>query len=217
MPRERRSRDDMRSAIAVHAARLMAQDGIEDYGLAKKKAARHLGMPDARNLPTNDEVDAAVREYQDIYLKDEQSHRVKCLRSSAVRVMREMEVFTPHLTGSVLSGIAGPFAGVRLQLFVDNPKTVELFLLDRGISYRVSQVRLYAGHEARVLPVFTVEFEGVEVEMTVLDVRDLRMPVRATPDGRSIDRARLATVEAMLGQDDQEDASRIQRAASSAK
>jgi hypothetical protein len=199
MSRER-GRDDARSAIAVQAARLMAEDGIEDYGLAKRKAAKQLGMPDARRLPNNDEIDAALREYQGIYQSDDQRLRIRLLRDRAVSNMRELAAFNPHLTGSVLSGIAGPYATIQLQLYTDNMKAVELFLIDSGIAYRTAQTRLYAGSELRTLPVFTIDDEGTEIELTVLETRDLRAPVRATPEGRVIERARLQTVEALLDQ-----------------
>lgn len=194
-----RGRDDTRSAIAVHAARLMAQDGIEDYGLAKRKAAKQLGVPDSSRLPNNDEIDAALREYQDIYRSDGQHQRIRALREQAIRAMRELAVFDPHLTGSVLSGIAGPYAVVHLQLFTDNPKAVELFLIDRKMPYKTSQSRLYAGHEPRLVPVFSIIVEGTDIELTVFDSRDLRAPVRATAEGRVIERARLPAVAALLG------------------
>lgn len=199
MSRER-VRDDARSAIAVQAARLMAEDGIEDYGLAKRKAARQLGMPDARRLPNNDEIDAALREYQGIYQSGDQHQRIRLLREQAVDSMRELAVFNPHLTGSVLSGIAGPYATIHLQLYADNAKAVELFLIGRGVAYRTGQTRLYAGSELRTLPVFTIDDEGAEIELTVLESRDLRVPVRATAEGRVIERARLQAVEALLNQ-----------------
>ncbi len=199
MSRER-GRDDMRSAIAVQAARLMAQDGIEDYGLAKRKAARQLGIPDARRLPNNDEIDAARREYQDIYRAGDQDQRVRKLREQAVRAMRELAAFDPHLTGPVLSGMAGPYAAIRLQLFTDNVKAVELFLIDRNIAYRAGQSRLYAGHELRVLPVFSITDADADIELAVLDVRDLRAPLRATVGGRIIEHARLPVVAALLDQ-----------------
>ena len=100
MSRER-GRDDARSALAVPAARLMAEDGIEDYGLAKRKAAKQLGMHDTRRLPNNAEIDAALREYQVIYQPDDQRQRTQLLREQAVDTMRELEDFNPHLTGSV--------------------------------------------------------------------------------------------------------------------
>ncbi len=197
MPRER-SRDDTRRAIAVRAARLMAQDGIEDYGLAKRKAAKQMGLPESGKLPTNDEIDVALREYQGIYQGDAQAQRIRELRQHAVKVMRELMDFDPHLTGSALSGIAGPYASIHLQLFADNIKAVELLLINRDIAYKTTQTRLYAGQEVRVLPVFTITDDGIEVELTVFELRDLRMPARATPEGRTIERARLAAVQNLL-------------------
>ena len=197
MARER-GRDDTRSAIAVHAARLMVQDGIEDYGLAKRKAAKQLGIPDSSRLPNNDEIDAALREYQDIYRSDDQEQRIRLLREQAVRAMRELAAFDPHLTGSVLSGMAGPYAVIHLQLFTDNVKAVELFLIDRNMPYKTGQSRLYAGHEPRVLPVFSINVEGTDIELTVFESRDLRAPVRATAEGRVIERVRMPAVAALL-------------------
>jgi len=199
MSRER-GRDDARSAIAVQAARLMARDGIENYGHAKRKAAKQLGMPGTGRLPNNDEIDAALREYQGIYQGDDQTLRIRALREQAVRVMRDLSAFNPHLTGSVLSGTAGPYAAIHLQLFTDNAKAVELYLIDRKISYRTGQSRLYAGHEPRVLPVFSVTDNGADIELMVLDSRDLRVSLRATPEGRAIERAKLRAVENLLGQ-----------------
>jgi len=197
MSRER-GRDDTRSAIAAHAARLMVQDGIEDYGLAKRKAARQLGMPDARRLPNNDEIDAARREYQEIYRGEDQDRRIRALRGQALDAMRELAAFDPHLTGSVLSGMAGPYADIQLQLFTDNAKAVELFLIDRNIPYRTGQARLYAGHEPRVFPLFIITGGETEIELTVFDTRYLRAPLRATAEGRVIERVRLPAVAALL-------------------
>jgi len=197
MSRER-GRDDTRRAIAVHAARLMAQDGIEDYALAKRKAAKLLGILDARRLPNNDEIDAALREYRDIYQGETHNLRIRQLRGQAARAMREFADFDPHLTGSVLSGVAGPYAVIHLLLFADNPKAVELLLIDRGMAYKTGQSRLYAGQELRVPPVFSLEGEDAAIEITVLETRDLRAPMRASAEGRIIDRARLAAVETLL-------------------
>lgn len=67
------------------------------------------------------------------------------------------------------------------------------------MSYRTGQTRLYAGGELRLLPVFTIDDQGTEIEMTVLETRDLRAPVRATAEGRVIERAKLQVVEELLG------------------
>jgi hypothetical protein len=196
--RRESGRNDTRNRIAHLAARLMAEDGIEDYALAKRKAARQAGMRDASELPTNEEVDEALKLYQEIYHESEHRHRLQVLRGTAVRAMRELASFQPYLTGSVLSGNAGKYAGVNLMLHTDNGKAVELYFIDRGIPYQASQTRLYAGPEARVVPVYTVNDEGVDVEITVLSPLDLRGPVRTSPEGKAIERAKLAIVERLL-------------------
>jgi hypothetical protein len=199
MPRDP-GRNDRRSRIAHLAARLMAEDGIEDYALAKRKAARQAGAPDTRELPTNDEIDAELKTYRLIYHREEHGNRLRELRETALRAMRELAQFDPHLTGSVLNGNAGKYADINLQLYTDNAKAVELFLIDRGIPYHAAQSRLYAGADPQTVPVYTVVDDGTEIELTVLASRDLRGPVRTSPEGKAIERARLPAVELLLAQ-----------------
>jgi hypothetical protein len=197
MPRES-LRNDRRSLIAHAAARMMAEDGIEDYGLAKRKAARQVGSPDTRELPTNEEIDEALRTYRQIYHADEHRDRLRRLRGAALRAMRELDRFNPHLTGSVLSGSAGQYADIDLQLFTDSPKAVELYLIDHGIPYRTSQCRLYCGAESLTVPVYTLEDDGTEIGLTVLSPREMRGSLRASPEGKNIERAKLQAVEQLL-------------------
>ena len=194
------ARNDTRSRIAHFAARLMAEDGIEDYALAKRKAARQVRASDSRQLPTNEEVDAALRAYQQLYYEDEHRTRLQQLREKAVRAMRELAHFSPHLTGSVLNGNAGKYADINLQLFTENAKSVEHYLLDRRIPYKTTQSRLYAGDAPCVVPVFTVNDDGTEIELTVLSLRDQRGPLKTSAEGKPIERARLETVEILLSE-----------------
>src|SRR5262245_6214072 len=151
------ARNDTRSRIAHLAARLMAEDGVEDYALAKRKAARQAGLPDTRELPTNEEIADALKVYNEIYHGDEHRDRLRELREKAVDAMREFEAFQPYLTGSVLNGNAGKYADINLQLFTDNEKAVELRLIDLDIPYKATQVRLYAGEAPLTAPVYTLD------------------------------------------------------------
>ncbi len=199
MPRES-GRNDVRSHIAHLAARLMAEDGIEDYALAKRKAARQAGVPETRDLPGNQEIEAALKLYREIHQPDTHRAQLRELRLTAIRAMREMIRFNPYLTGTVLSGNAGKYADVNLQLFTDNAKAVELFLIDRGIPYRATQTRLYAGDQPRTVPVFTITDGGIEIELAVLSSQDLRVPLRTSVEGRTIDRAKFEAVEKLLAE-----------------
>ena len=199
MPRET-GRNDRRSQIAHLAARLMAEDGIEDYALAKRKAARQAGLAATRELPTNEEIDAALKLYQEIYHEVEHRGRLRALREQAVRAMRELVEFQPYLTGSVLNGNAGKYADINLQLYTDNVKAVELYFIDRRIPYRAAQARIYAAEEPRTVPVYTVHDDGIDIEITVLSTRDLRVPVKTSLDGKAIERAKLPAVEQLLNE-----------------
>lgn len=197
MPKDR-SRNDERSRIAHLAARLMVEDGIEDYAAAKRKAARQAGLSDARQLPGNEEIEAALRSYQSLYHADTHRERLRELRSHALDVMRDLERFNPYLTGSVLSGSAGKYADINIQLYTDDAKGVELFLIDRDIPYRAAQCRVYCGDGARTVPLFIIDDDGTEIQLAVLALDDLRVPVRATPEGKPVERARAPAVAALL-------------------
>jgi hypothetical protein len=195
-----RARNDTRARIAHLAARIMAEDGVEDYGLAKKKAARQAGIADARQLPGNDEIDAALRAYRDIYQADHHRAQLAELREIAVRAMTELERFNPHLVGNVLSGIAGKYAGIQLQLFTDEIKAVELFLIDLGADYEADQTSLYSGDTRITVPLFTVNDDGIEIEIAVLSPRDARLPLKTSLAGKAIERAKLSAVEELLSE-----------------
>jgi hypothetical protein len=193
-----RTRNDERSRIAHLAARLMAEDGIEDYAVAKRKAARQAGVSDTRQLPTNEEIDAALRTHQALYGGDEHVGRLRELRTRAVEVMQDLARFNPYLTGSVLSGNAGKYADVNLQLYTDHGKDVELFLINHDVPYRAEERRLWCGESQRTLPAFILDDDGLEVELIVFELDDLRNPVRTSPEGKPIERARPEAVQALL-------------------
>jgi hypothetical protein len=193
-----RNRNDERSRIAHFAARLIAEDGIEDYAAAKRKAARQAGVPDTRQLPTNEEIDEALRTHQTLYGGDVHLARIRELRTCALEVMKELARFNPYLAGSVLSGTAGKYADINLHLYTDEGKDVELFLLNRGIGYRAGERRLWCGDTLRTFPAFTVDYHGIEVELIVFARDDVRRPVRTNPEGKALERARPEAVEALL-------------------
>jgi hypothetical protein len=113
----------------------MAEEGISDYGAAKRKAARSLGAGEGEALPTNDEIETELRAWQSLYQEDEQRERVRDLRTTALEVMQLLAEFNPYLTGGALDGTAGRYSAVELDLFADSSKDVEIALLSHGISY----------------------------------------------------------------------------------
>lgn len=198
MPRDNGNSREMRSRIAHLAARLMAVDGIDEYALAKRKAARQMGAPDTRNLPTDDEVEQALHSYQQLYQADEQKARLAHLRRSARGMMALLSQFHPHLSGPVLSGSAGKYADVDILLFTDSVKDVEMFLINRQVDYRSGERRLFVGDQAETIPHFSISTEEADFEVSVFSPHDLRRPLRASAEGRPFERAGIESVDALL-------------------
>jgi hypothetical protein len=198
MARRSNRQTDMRARIAAAAARIMAEDGVDDFALAKRKAARQLGAADTHALPRNDEIEAELRAYRTLYQADEHPHVIDELRRVAFEVMQALERFSPYLTGAVLSGLAGPYAEIELQLFPDSAKEVEIFLLDRGVSFTTSEARRYSGDRARAVSLISLDWEGFPVRLSVFDPRDERVALKTSQAGRVMDRAGIAEVSAIL-------------------
>lgn len=188
----------MRARIAAAAARLMAEDGIEDFALAKRKAVRQLGAEDTQSLPKNEEIEEELRAYQALYQGEEQRNRVQYLREQALSAMRLLSQFRPYLAGAVLKGTAGRYSDIDLQLFTDDSKEVELFLLNRNIPYDIADQRHFAGDRLRAVPVLKLNWQGVPVNLAIYDSKDERGTLKATFAGRPIERAGVQAVTQLL-------------------
>lgn len=184
----------MRRNIAALAARLMAEDGIDDYGLAKRKAARQLGAPETEALPNNAEIEAELRAYQAFYQEDELRERLREMRRTAVDAMRLLAPFRPYLTGSVLDGTAGRYAAIELEAFPDSAKEVEIFLLNHGIKFDQNEPRR-GGPEVPEC-VLTFDSGDFPVRLSLYEPDAERSQKRR--NGRPSERARLPTVESLL-------------------
>lgn len=138
--------------IALAAAALVVDEGL-DYGQAKKRALKALGLPPRTALPDNDLVEAAVREQIALFHADTQPAELRALRELARVWMERLAEFQPLLGGAVWHGTANRLSDIYLQLFTDDPKAVELALINRGVEYEARTVPGLHGHEVEALTV----------------------------------------------------------------
>ena len=100
MSRNRPRQNGMRAAIAAAAARLMAEGGIDNFALAKRKAAKQLGATiNRRCLETTRSRPSCAAADLELYQNEEHPDRIRELRTVALSVMRELAEFSPYLTG----------------------------------------------------------------------------------------------------------------------
>ena len=192
-------RDNLRRSIALEAARIIAEEGITDYLLAKRKAAQRLGASDLPGLPKNAEVEEALSERLRLFDGDSHGDRLRSLRSIARQIMQVLEEFQPRLVGSVLSGTVTDHSDVSLHLFADAPESVALKLMERAVPYELTERRLrYVTDRTESFPCYRFVADEIGVEGTVFPLIGMRQAPCCPIDGRPMRRAGLAEVESLL-------------------
>src|SRR5215470_16753790 len=192
--------ENLRRALAQEAARIMAEHGIRDFFIAKRKAAERLGVSDGSAvLPKNTEIESALAEYQRLFGGDSHVESLHAQRRAALSAMRYLREFEPRLVGPVLSGTATEHSEVQLHLFTDSAESVAIKLLDEGIPHEVTERRVRMNAE-RVLAYPGVRFEVDDqpIEATVFPTDGIRQAPVSPVDGRPMRRASKLEVEALL-------------------
>lgn len=189
-----------RERIVQAAARIMAEEGVKDYFLAKQKAADRLGVArNSPNLPRNAEIEVALAAYQRLFLADIQPTQLRRMREIACEAMHFFRSFHPRLVGPVLSGLADYHSEIALHLFAESLEQVVLHLTDAGIPHHLEERRLRMGiREQRPFPMLRFLVDGVPIAAVVFDVDFIRQAPVSPTTGRPMERASLAHVQHLL-------------------
>jgi hypothetical protein len=191
--------DALRRTLAVEAARLMAEHGIDDFGFAKRKAAERFGTFEGAVLPSNAEVEAALQEYQRLFEADSHGETLYVLRQTAVTAMELLADFTPRLVGPVLTGTATRNTEVQLHLFAERAEAVTIRLLDTAIPHELVERRVKVRADEWVLtPAVRLTVDDIPVDALVFGRDGQRQAPLSPTDGRPLRRANIDEVRALL-------------------
>jgi len=191
--------DLLRQAVAEEAARVMREQGIDDFLLAKRKAAERLGVTDASILPRNTEIEAALVAHQRLFGADRHETELAAMRRSALEAMRLMSDFQPRLVGPVLNGTASAHSEINLHLFTDSPEAVSIRLEERGVPHEVLERRLrYERDRVVSYPALRFVAGRQTVDAVVFPLDGIRQAPSSPVDGKPMRRASAAEVEALL-------------------
>jgi len=189
----------MRQQLAQEAARLIAEEAIKDFHIAKHKAAERLHAPHTHNLPRNDEIRAALNQYQRIFKADTQPQQLQQLRQISLKVMDFFKQFEPRLVGPVLDGSATEFSEIDLHLFVDSVEEITLFLLDAQQAFELCSQRISMPNgESMEIPGYRLEMYGTPILLLVFSHKGLRQAPRCPATGRPMQRFSLNKVEELV-------------------
>ena len=191
--------DTVQTEIAAAAARLVVEEGLE-YGPAKKRAVRLLGLKARTALPDNDLLEDAVREYISVFCADSQPAELKALRRLALTWMERLAEFRPYLGGAVWHGTATRLSDIYIQMFCDDPKSAEIALIEHDVPYTPRSVTGFNGDTVDALSLSSMcpELgEAVGVHLLVYDHDDLRGALKPDGQGR-VPRGDLKAVRALM-------------------
>ena len=189
----------LKSEIAATAAALVVEEGLE-YGPAKRRALKQLGLPARTALPDNDLMEDAVREYIAVFCADTQPAELAALRALALVWMERLAAFRPYLAGAVWNGTATRLSDIYIQLFCDDPKSAEIALIEHNVDYEPRTVTGFTGTSVEALSLSSVckaLNENIGVHLMVYDHDDLRGALRPDAKGRT-PRGDLAAVQKLL-------------------
>jgi hypothetical protein len=191
--------ETQKSEIAHTAARMVVEEGLE-YGPAKRRAVKQLGLNARAALPDNDAIEDAVREYIDIFCADTQPSELRALRELALTWMERMAQFRPYLGGAVWHGTATRLSDIYIQLFCDDPKSAEIALIENKVDYEARTVTGFNGESVEALSLSSMSRalgETIGVHFMIYDHDDVRGALK--PDGRGRSpRGDAAAVRALL-------------------
>lgn len=186
--------------IAATAARFIVEEGLE-YGPAKRRTVKKLGLSGRAALPSNDEIEQEVIDYLGLFCADTQPGELLALRELAIIWMERMTQFRPHLSGAVWRGTATRLNDVYIQLFCDDSKSAEIALIDYRVQYVPRSVTGFNGETVDALSVHSF-CEGLQeevgVHLMVYDHDDLRGALKPDAKGGTA-RGNLVAVRRLLG------------------
>lgn len=187
-----------RQRLADEAARIILEEGVRDYGLAKRKAAEHLGMTGRREMPANIEIETAVLERNRLFANPESRREYRDRLHAAALVMQRLESIEPRLVGPLLQGILEPQPVINLHGFAETVEEVIFLLGDMGIQCRSGDRHYRGGIRAPFLSFRGPE--GLDVELTIFPADGIRQAPPSPVDGRPMRRLALAAVRERIAE-----------------
>jgi hypothetical protein len=201
MPRrtQKAQQIELRERLAQESARLMIEQGIADFGLAKRKAAERLAVTTLGALPSNAQIEACLVERQRIFAPAGFGDWIAHMRRLALDLMWQLEPFEPRLAGPVLAGTATSSSRIELHVFAASAEAVAFALERHGhrLSDCLQRFRFGGGRQVQV-PGYKFQLDGAAVLTPVFPEHGIREAPLSSVNQRPMARASRRELEALL-------------------
>lgn len=193
------AKDTLRQRISWEAARILAEGSAKNYLKAKTKAIHHLNLPTDTRLPTNLEIELALKDHFAIFSDDDHESKLRKVRELALETMLFLEAFDPRLVGPVLEGTLTPSSSIQIHVFADTLEEVSLLLEDHQIPYKSDSINLQFGQNNTQL-VNIIQFLAGNNMIELYLMNNKRDVPRSPIDGKSMERATVKKIKLLLDQ-----------------
>lgn len=151
--------------IAQRAAQLICNHQQSDPKQASQQATLELGLSKKETQPSPAEIAAAVADYRQLFSPNYDMDLLT-LRQKSLALLDFFQQFQPYLVGSVFKGSASKHSDINLLIFSDDPKAIEIFLLNQQIDYSCRERKTqYRQTDA---PAIAFWFDNTQVHLQVL-------------------------------------------------
>jgi len=194
--------DRARQMLAQEAARIIVEQGIEDFRLAKNKAAERLGLTRRGSLPGNSEIEEAVSRHLQLFGRESHLNLLQSLRRAAISAMEILSPFSPRLVGPVLSGTAGATSAINLHVFADTPELIAIRLDQNELLYKSYERRLKSRRDrAETFAGYRFVHDESSIEATIFPIDGMRQAPISPVDGKPMKRANRSAVLKLLDEE----------------
>lgn len=186
-----------RAMIVQEAARLMYEEGVQQFFDAKKLAAKRILGKKIKHLPSNGEISDAL--YQLSQFKDASTHQEKLyfMRIKAIEVMEQLQPFRPSLIGSVSTGRIRKGSDIDIHVFCDQTEELENFIDKLDWRYDTELVCIQKSNQFKEYLHIYLDFE-YPVELSVYSTLEYKITSRSSTDGKPIKRMGIKQVNQLI-------------------
>lgn len=169
---------ELKWEIAQTAARLMHQQSLQDYGIAKRKALESLGLPSRQALPENSLIDEALRQQLALFASEGDKLWSTKLQQAALNASDFLQDYRHYIGGSLASKTCKQDDRLEIHVYHDTAEPLLWTLQEHRIPYDESHRVIQVGRQQeREYPCFSFVADEVAVSITVFpDARPQARP-----------------------------------------
>ena len=197
--KKHQTHDLQRQQICDTAARIIHEDGIRDYHKAKIRACQTLHIKTNALLPTNEEIELAVKRRVQLFTRPTGPDKLQIQLSVAADMLNILHAYHPRATGTLFSGIQLKNMPVEIHAFSNSAELIIEELNWRGITSRLVEKRYrHTNAQYEHVPLITCRLDDVDIEISVFEDKALhRSPVCPT-NGKVYKRVSLSELNALM-------------------